>query len=49
MRSSHALKMLLQTFCRRVLTARRSEMLLMIALDVLVPPILQRKLLGGHV
>ena len=36
-RSSHALRMLLQTFCRRVLTARRSEMLLVIALDVLVP------------
>ena len=29
----------MQTFCRRVLTARRSEMLLMIALDVLVPRI----------
>ena len=36
-RSSHALRVLLQTFCRRVLTARRIEMLLMTALDVLVP------------
>ena len=34
-RSSRALRMLLQTLCRQVLTARRSKMLLVIALDVL--------------
>ena len=37
--SSHALRMLLQNFCRRVLMARRTEMLCMITLDVFVPRI----------